>query len=231
MISRALSVALAAGGFCASTQAAVFFTFDDPGPGAEITYTEGAGFNAGVVSYTGAPVDLIVDGTEHGLGTIAYTATVTMEIFIGQVADETLGILSAPILGGSFQFHDSAGEGDTLILEGSFLGELNNGALLTLNTVGALISTSTGAGLVLSEGAALASFLGGLTLAPTFDISFTLTNIIAGTEGGMKNPDGYITSFTANSAFTGNANVVPTPGAIALSGISMSLLAVRRKRA
>lgn len=227
MMSRALGAALAVGGLCASTQAAVFFTFEDPGSGPEITYTEGTDNNSdpGVLSYTGAQVNLIVDGNEEGLGTINYSASLEMEILIGAVEGEINNILSAPILGGTFTFTNRT-EGDNggdVILSGS----MTNGGLLTLNTVGALIATSTTAGLTMDEGPVLAAFLGGLELAPTFDISFTLTNISPGTT---KNQENFITSFTANSAFTGNANVIPTPGTALLASASFSLLATRRKR-
>lgn len=225
MMSRALGAALAMGGLCASTQAAVFFTFDDPGQGPEITYVEGTDNNSdpGVLTFnSSAQLEFIVDGTEEGLGTMSYTATLDMEIMIGAVEGQVGNILAAPILGGTFTFTDM-GSGDDLLT-----GSLANGGLLTLDTVGALIATSTTAGLTLSEGAALAPFLAGLSLAPTFDISFTLTNI---TPGTTKNDSDFITSFSANSAFTGNANVIPTPGTAVLAGLSCSLLATRRKRA
>lgn len=223
MMSRALCAALAAGGLCASTQAAVFFTFDDPGQGPEISYTEGTDNNSdpGVLSYVGGQLDFIVDGTDEGLGVMTYSASLQMEIFIGAVEGQVGNILAAPILGGSFTFTDM-GSGDDLLT-----GSLSNGGLLTLETVGALIATSTTAGLVMTEGPVLAAFLGGLTLAPNFDMSFTLTNINPGTS---KNAQDFITSFQANSAFTGNANVIPTPGTAFLTGLSLSLLATRRKR-
>ncbi len=224
MMSRALGAALALGGLCASTQAAVYFTFDDPGPGPEITYTEGTDNNSdpGVLVFNNsAQLDFIVDGTDEGLGTMTYTATLDMEIMIGAVQGTVGGILSAPILGGSFAFSE-VGSGDDILT-----GSLSNGGLLTLNTVGALIATSTTAGLVMNEGPALAAFLGGLTLTPNFDISFTLTNISPGTT---KNADDFITSFVANSAFTGNANVIPSSGPVALAALSMTLLGARRRR-
>lgn len=228
MVSRAFGVALFAGSLCASAQAAVFFTFDDPGAGPEITYTAGSATDSGVVNFTGGLVSLIVDGSQEGIGTTSFAASVAMEIFIGAVEINSGGILVAPILGGSLEFTDS-GSGD-LIFEGSFNFDASNGALLTLNSTGALLSTSTGAGLTLTEGAALSPFIGGMHLSPTFDIAFTLTNI---SPFAFMTQDGFISSFTANSAFTGNANLVeiPSPGSLALVSASMAILGVRRKRA
>lgn len=237
MLGRVLGVGVACGALCASSSAAVFFTFDDPGAGPEIRYTEGTddATDPGALSYMGGFVDLIVDGTEHGLGVGSFTAGLNMDIQIGAVTAQFGDLLSAPILGGTFEFREvammSGAEGAPL---GDILlsGALTGGGVVTFSTVGAIISTSTTGGLTMSAGPALTPLLGGLTLGPTFDLSFTLTNIrsLTGAPGVSMNQDGFLTSFTANSAFTGNASPVPAPGAIALMGLAGVLVLVGRHR-
>lgn len=204
-------------------RASIFFTLDDPGPGPEIAYFEGTdnATNPGLFTYIGAPLDLDVDGTQEGLGVQTFVAQLQMSLTIGAI-DGTLGsALSAPILGGSFSLVDTNAGNETI-----FSGALSGGGLLTLSTVGALIATSSTGGLTLAEGPALAGFLGGLQLAPTFDISFTLTNISPAVSINQNN---FLTTFTANSAFTGNAELIPTPGSLALFGLGAMSLCVRRR--
>lgn len=215
---------LIAGACAAPTHASVFFTFDDPGAGPEISYFEGTdnAINPGVFTYSGAAMTLVIDGTQEGLGIQTFNAQLQMDLTIGAVEGSLGGALFAPILGGFFLFVD-VDAGNEVI----FSGIVTNGGLLTLSTVGSLITTSSTNGLFLAEGPALAGFLGGLHLAPGFDISFTLTNI---SPGVTTNQDNFLTSFTANSAFTGNAELIPTPGSMALFGLSAMSLSIRRRR-
>jgi len=234
MFKRALCVALVAGGVSASSQASVFFSFADPATGPEITYTfvdsPGAEANqsnesggTGFVSFSNATLSFIVDGTEEGLGVQTYDATLSMSLFIGQVLPPSGDILTAPIAGGTISF-DLVNSG---VSQNILTGVLTGGSLITLGSSGALLSTSTTDGLTLAAGTALSSFLNGQSLAPIFDIAFTMTNI---SEPPVINQFGFLSSFTASSAFSGNAELVPSPGSAALAGISLSLLLIRRKR-
>ncbi len=236
MMWRTLGVGALCAAIGAPSHGAVFFTFDDPGAGPEITHFAGDKNNAGVITYSGSLVNLLIDGTEEGVGLVAKPAFITMNILIGQVESQFGSILTAPIIGGSFHFFDAtegAPSEASLLLRGDFVFDAFNGGLVTLNTTGALFATSTGAALTLTEGAALKPMLGALTLAPTFDVSFTLTNIrgFDGAPGVFMTEDGYISSFFANSAFTGNAGtmLIPAPSALVLAGFA-GMLGARRRR-
>lgn len=221
-------VALAcAAGTAVTAHGAVTFTFFDPGTGPEITYTTGSDnvTSPGNAQWTGSNVTLTVDGSDHGLGVAVFTASVSMDLDVGAVTGMGGQTFIAPILQGTFSFTD-IGSGDT-ILTGT-VGP-TAGAVLALGTTGNIIAQGTegASGLVLTAGSALDSFLGGLVLAPIYDANFTLTNI---NPAATLNDDDFLEDFFANSAFTGNANVIPSPGAIALAGLSVLTLAAGRKR-
>lgn len=217
--------ALASAGLAASARAAVTFTFFDPATGPEISYIAGTdnATDPGVLTWIGAPVTLTVDGTDHGLGVAPFTANVTMSLDVGAVTGVEGGILTAPILNGVLSFTD-AGSGNT-ILSGAI--GTDAGAVIALGTTGNILAQGAGApgGLVWTAGSALDSFLGGLSLAPIYDANFTLTSLSPAI--GM-NPQGFLNSFTANSAFTGNASI-PAPGALCLFTVS-GLAWSRRRR-
>lgn len=208
----------------AGAHAAVTFTFFDPATGPEIAHSSGNTEQPGAISWIGQPVTLTVDGTDHGLGIVQFTANVTMELTVGAVLSEEGGIFIAPILDGFFSF-DVDGSKE-LILTGT-VGD-TAGAVLALGTTGQIIAQGDGApgGLFWTAGSALSAFLGGENLLPIFNANFTLTNI---TPGVSLNKDGFLTSFDANSAFTGDAGFIPSPGALALFSLA-GLLAARRAR-
>jgi len=224
----ALCAAVGGFGVAATSQAAVFFTFDDPGAGAEIQYTAGTDNDTdpGQIQWVGGNVELVVDGSDQGLGEQTFNAAVNMSLQVGAIEQNMNNLLIAPVLGGSFEFvttGEGAGPQQTILT-----ADLTSGALLTLNSTGAIIASSTdNGGLTYTAGEALEPFLGELFLAPIFDASFTLTNISPPTS---ENEDGFITDFFANSAFTGNAEAVPTPGAVTLLAMSALMLFGRRGR-
>lgn len=217
--------ALAGLAIAAGTQAAVTFTFFDPGAGPEIEHFSGTDEtkNPGVLTWIGAPVTLTIDGTANGLGIVQFTAEIAMELTVGAVLSEEGGIFVAPILGGTISFSDTVSEANILF---ATLG-IEAGALLALGTTGNIIAQGDGSpgGLFWTAGEALDLFLGGQNLLPIFDANFTLTNI---TPGVSLNEDGFLTAFTANSAFTGNA-VIPSPGALTLMSLA-GILVARRAR-
>lgn len=227
MVKREFALAaLLCAGIAASVNGAITFTFFDPEEGPEIIYTTGSDdMNPGMVEWTNnGPVTLTVDGSDHGLGVEVFSANVFMNLQIGAVASEEGGTFIAPILGGSFSFEE-VGSGDT-ILE-AMLGD-DSGAVLALGTTGNIIAQGDGSpsGLTFAAGDALMSFLNGMTLAPIFDANFTLTGM---DEPATVASNGFLEDFSANSAFSGNAQV-PSPGTLALAGLSVATLTIRRKR-
>lgn len=215
------------GGLAGAAPGAITFTFFDPAAGPEITHTEGTdnATDPGIITWTGSGVTFTVDGSEDGLGSQVFSATIAMTLEIGAVTDMVGGTFIAPILFGTFSFSDT-GSGETIL--SAIIGS-SAGAVLTLGTTGSIISQGGGEadGLNLTAGTALSSLLGGLTFAPNFDANFTLTSI---SPPIMLNGDGFLSDFTANSAFTGNAQLVPSPGASAIIGMSMMLAVTRRRR-
>lgn len=237
MLGRILGVGFACGALCAASSATVSFTFDDPGAGPEFLYTAGTDqlTQPGHLSFVGGTLDLIIDASEEGLGVHAFQAALVLEVEIGAVQSQVGDLLISSIIGGAFEFREIPQAGTEGIPGNVILaGSLSTGGVATFTTSGAVISTSTTGGLVLSEGPVLAPILAGASLAPTFDVSFTLTNIrnLFGQPGATLTPDGFISSFTANSAFTGNAELatIPTPGATVLLLCGACLALVRRSR-
>lgn len=226
MIKREIALAaLICAGLAASVNGAITFTFFDPGAGPEITYTAGSDdMNPGQIEWTNGPVTLTVDGTDEGLGVEVFSANVFMDLQIGAVANEEGGTFIAPILGGSFSFED-VGSGETIL--SAVLGD-DSGAVLTLGTTGNIIAEGFGSanGLVFNAGSALMSFLNGLSLLPAFNANFTLTGM---DEPATVTDNGFLEDFSANSAFTGTAHI-PTPGTVALAGLSIATMTLRRKR-
>lgn len=225
MFTRAIAGSLCAIGV-ASAQGAISFTFADPSSGLEVTHTAGAAPDgvSGLLTYNNQqPLDLIVYSDEAGFAGATYTnATLTMEVVVGPAFG--LGGFAAAQLGDvHFEFRDM--NGDLLLT-----GDSGGGGLSVIGgTSGGWTTNSTddGGGLVMEAHGALLGELQSASLGQliaAFDAAFTLTNItpVASVSGD------YFTSFEANSAFTGTANV-PTPGAIALLGVA-GLITRRRTR-
>lgn len=217
-----ISSVIAVAGLAAASQGTIYFTFDDPTTALEVTYTEGVGLNPGNLSYNTTPiVDLVVDGSEHGLGIVTYTTNLAMDIDVG-AGTGFGGFFSAPV-SGVFTF--SVGGLELL------RGDIAEGAVLTFGTTGSLVATSSTFSLTLTASNALLAqlALGGFTgLAAQFDSSFSLSNLTPRPLG--LNTDGFITSFNANAAFVGNADVIPSPGSAVLAGAAALCLLPGRRR-
>lgn len=215
----ALGAGLALGSISSAT---VFFTFDDPSTALEVTYTQGAGMVPGLVTYSALPtVDLVVDGTQEGIGIVTYSTTLTMNITVGAAVGFG-GLFQAPV-SGNFQFS----VGGNAILTGT----INTGAMLTFATTGSVVATSSNGSLTMVASDALLTQLalnGFTALAPTFDASFSLSNIAP--RPIALTPDGYIPSFNANAAFVGNAEVIPSAGSTVLAGVAALVLLPGRRR-
>jgi hypothetical protein len=218
------AVALASGLALSSlASATVFFTFDDPSTALEVTYTQGNAGGPGTMTYSAAPtVDLVVDGTQNGLGIVTYSTILSMNLTIG-TATSFGGIFQAPVLAGSFTFS----VGGNAILTGM----INNGAMLTFGSTGSVVATSSNNSLTLVATDALLGqlALGGYTgLGPVFDSSFSLSNLAPRPINLTQ--DGYIPSFHANAAFVGNAEPIPSAGSTALAAVAGLFLFPGRRR-
>lgn len=219
---------LAIGATCAmsaSASAAISFTFEDPGPPRELMHTASGGPADGQITYSSAnPVNLVVDGTAEGFGVVTFASTLTMNISVGMesVVSGVPGARSAPI-SGTFTF-STFGTAQAL-LTGTFM----NASLIAFPQAGALISTSGDSGLIYTASGPLLTLIQGSGfsgLAAPFDASFTLTDITPNVTFDQFN---HFTSFTANAAFTGTANLIPSPSTIAMVS-GMGLLGLRRRR-
>ncbi len=199
----------------------VFFTYDDPnGPPRELMYTAGNANQQGHISYFSAtPFDLVVDASEPGWGVVTYAATISMDVTVGQ-ATQMGNVFFAPVSGG---FNVTVG-GDTVLT-----GVLNNGAFLTFGTTGNLSANTATASVTMSVSGDLLAQFGGNQIQPDFNVSWSLSDYLPSSPS--INQFGYLTSFMANTAFVGSANVVrvPTPGSAALLGIA-GLISLPRRR-
>jgi len=234
---RALVGVVGVSAVAAAANADVLFTFEDPGSGFELEYVSPALVEGAVQgelrTLNAEPItvnlDVIDDGSGIGFGTVAFdNISFLMSLDVGAVLDTEpdSGVFEAPVLGGSFIFFDAAAEGinpDAIILEASLTG----GALLTMGSSGATITTSDQGGLVYTAGSLLLPVLDGLGLTGPADAAFTLTDI---SEPASVNEFGFLNDFLSNSAFTGTATLVPTPGALAVFGFAGAAALRRRRR-
>lgn len=227
-MNRNLALIVGAGLLAASTASAgiitapVYFTYDDPaGQPLELTYTAGGGGNDGSISFSSPnPIDLVVDASAGGWGVTTYSVSLTLDLTVG-TASGFGGVFFAPI-SGTFAFND--GVDDILT------GVIDDGAFLTFGTTSSLQANSGNGTLSMSAaGALLAQFGPNFNqLQPMFNVSWALSDI-----SGVPslNNDGYLTSFNANTAFVGSAEVrpIPSPGSAALLAIA-GLVSVPRRR-
>lgn len=232
---RALIAAGVAGLAVASADAAVTLTFADPPGGREVSYTApNPGDTFGVLNAV-ATVNLSID-LSVVTGDVADVLTFNGASFVhsaelGALSIATPFFSEAPLANGSFSFVDAGGD---LILAATY----DMGATFLFGPAGAVTQANPDSNLVFTVGPAYVNALpasllaGGFTALEAIDSSFTLTSLLfaAGGQTVVVDGDTYFNSFQANSAYTGTANVVPAPGAIAFAGLG-GLLAARRRRA
>ncbi|TVQ59444.1 MAG: hypothetical protein EA379_10845 [Phycisphaerales bacterium] len=226
-IRHAITAFIASGALLQAASASVFFTFQDPSTPLEFHYTAGDGVNMGTITYDpAAVVSLKVDGTQDGFGVFSVDTRLVMDFTVG-TASGVGGVFSAPT-SGTFRFEVIGGAYDgTDILSGT----MQEGALVSFVTAGALISTSSNGTLTLEAGQMLLDAMATVNLTelvPQFDASFSLADISPGVFG--LNQFGYMTSFNANAAFVGNAVAIPSPGSAALGAIAIMLCMPQRRR-
>ena len=200
----------------------VYFTYDDPsGEPLELSYTAGTGAGDGSITFTSpTAIDLVVDATAAGWGVATYSVSLTMNLTVG-TASSFGGVFFAPI-SGTFAFND--GVDDVLF------GDITDGAFLTFGTTSSLQANTAQASLSMAVGGAVLAQFGmdPNQLQPMFNVSWALSDI---SSAPTINGDGYLSSFDANTAFVGSAQIlpIPSPGSAALLAIA-GLISVPRRR-
>lgn len=227
-----ISAAAAVFALAGAAQADLAFSFADPGAGIRpVTCVAGGGGpGIGRITYNMAvPISFIVDGTNEpgflGGSPHVFNATLELQLDIG-TATTAAGVTTAAV-NGYFIVKDNVS--NNMILRGDTVA--GAGAFVRVGgTNSILFSDQTG--FAYTFGAALNSLLApGRTPANPQEAVFTLTNILV--AQGLSLIDAQtkaFNSFSANSSFTGNTAVIPTPGSIALVGLG-GLIAARRRRA
>ncbi|MFA6044424.1 MAG: hypothetical protein WC718_05520 [Phycisphaerales bacterium] len=210
-------------GLAGAAQAGIAFSFADPIPGRQLTSTANAQ-EAGVASLTydqSAEITFLVDGTDAGFGNVVFShARLEMNLAIG--AASTAGNVTQAPVTGSFTIYDFTNEVRSNIITG--IADL--GTYVRIGNTNSLLFSDPSFSYI--AGPALSAYLApGTTFSNPTEGVFTLTSI---SPSSFLNPDGTFKSFQANASFTGNTEVVPAPGALALASIG-GLLVVRRKRA
>jgi hypothetical protein len=206
-------------GLATASQAALTFSFADPVPGRQMSYSQATG----LITYDNtALISVLVDGsTEPVPFNVAFPgSTMTMNLSVGAVS--VAGPLVQAPVAGFFELRDNT---SALILR----GDTANGSFLRLGATGSILMSSD-ISFGFTAGPALNAILApGRTLSNPQESVFTVTDLLV-TGGGPLVSDGVMRSWSANASYSGNSEVVPAPGAIALAGLG-GLLVARRKRA
>lgn len=227
-------VALAGTTLAASgTQAAIFFTFDDPSAALEVQYSAPTmPGQLGQLSYnTAVPIQFVVDATEEGAtAPVTFDAIFSLNSQVSPVVTVGPGAVTASVSG---QFEFRRQDNNQLILSGSYQSAI----LFVTSIVGSLLADGTveGGSLSYAAGPAMEAGLAGVdydlpafNAAQPLDGVWTLTAIsqVGFVQVGQ---DRFLNNFNANAAFTGTVRV-PTPGAAALAGMAGLMCFGRRKR-
>lgn len=199
------------------------FSFADPVPGRQLTHTSPA-----ITFDTGAALSLLVDGSTEPLPfATAFAASLQLNLLLGAASPPIGGFSQAPV-SGTFVLRNLANPNPAtnIILTGSAEG----GAFVRIaGTNSILFSNETG--FTYTAGPELLALLApGRILTDPQEAVFTVTDIFTGGPTLIAAQGGTIANFTANASFSGNATVVPTPGAAVLASIG-GLMAMRRRRA
>lgn len=217
-------------GACAQA-VTVDFTFPDPTNYPTFVHQAGPGATPGSLTSSKDDISLLVDLTNIGLAPQMYDGHFEFSATVGAAVPNAFGS-SAPLSAGFFEFTlTQRGGGGSAILSGTFTG----GEIVAAAGAGAAITTS-GLGLTYTASGELAALLAGAGyggFSGFADAVFTLTNVL---PPFAINQFGYYESFTANSAYSGTATVIPLPTGAGLAGVGLGVLAlggmtVRRRRA
>ena len=213
--------ALALAGLAGSAMGGLTFSFADPAGNGQLVNT------GGVLSYdSSAVLSFNIDGsTEPSPFSVSFVnAGLELNLTLSN-ASSFAGVTTAQI-SGSFRFFNrdiNGGVGPAAtILE----AVAPSGAFVSIGAAGTVNTDFDFFGLVLSAGAQLQGLLApGRFIAPPFDSVFTVTDIA---PLPLSVVNGTISNFSANASFSGTANVVPTPGSVAL--LALGGLAMGRRR-
>jgi hypothetical protein len=215
----AMAALVAACGIASVSQAALTFSFADPVPGRQLSYSHGTG----IISYDNlAAITVLVDGSTEPIAFNAAfpNSTMTMSLAVGTVS--VAGpVIQAPVAG-FFELRDAS---SALILR----GDTANGAFIRLGSTSSILMSDDISFAYTAGPSLTALLLPGRALANPQEAVFTVTDLLVG-GGGPLVVDGQMRSWTANASYSGNSDVVPAPGAIALASLG-GLLIARRKRA
>lgn len=205
-----------------AANAGIAMSFADPIPGRQLHSQEnGAGAGVALLTYDqNAVISFLFDASEMGAGqTVFANARMEMNLALG-AATTNLGVTTAPVTG-SFTIYDMSSASRVDIITGT----AQLGSYVRIGNTNSLLFSDPD--FEYTAGPALAGILpsGSVFADPTEGV-FTLTAI---TPTSFMNPNGTFKTFDANASFTGNAEVVPAPGALALAGLG-TLTLIRRKR-
>lgn len=217
--------ALAGLAVVSTAQAGIAMSFADPIPGRQLHNTQdGVAPGVGRMTYDqNAVITFLIDGTDEGFGLVTFgNARMEMDLAIG-AAVVAGGVTQAPVIG-MFTIYDmTAGRVDIVT------GVASLGTYVRVGNTNSLLFSDPNFSYI--PGPALTALLapGRVFTDPTEGV-FTLTSIAAVGGGNFINPDGTFRTFDANASFSGNTEVVPAPGVMALMGLG-TLCMARRKRA
>ncbi len=224
-IALALTTALT---LAAAANASVTFQFADPTGGNQVTHVaNGAGAGLGLMTYdTSANIDFFVDGSGSGLGSPSFLgAHLEINFVLGAGTVLGSGDIIIPVTG-TFTIYQGSGMSRVDILTGTTLPS-GSGAFFQVGSTQAILFSDP-EGFAYTAGPALTPSLAGNSLVDPQEAVFTITDLNLTSAASLLGAGGVVNSFTANTSFSGNANI-PTPGAMALVGLG-GLVAVRRRR-
>lgn len=227
MNSLKIAAATAVFALAGAAQADLAFSFADPGLGIRpvTNVANGGGPGVGLITYNMAvPISFIVDGSSEPNSFQSTFSNARLELNLAIGSATTFGGVTTANVSGYFIVTDAVS--NQVILR----GDSQSGSFVRIGgTNSILFSDQTG--FAYTFGSALTSLLApGRTPANPQEAVFTLTNILVAGGGPLIGAGGEINSFSANSSFTGNTAVVPTPGSLALAGLA-GLVVARRRRA
>lgn len=205
----------------------VSFTFDDPGSGAEFSYTAPQAPGTGELLFRqDVPVQLELAGESEAaqLGSLSFDAYFDASFEVGAIISNPGDLVTTAQLSGEFAWRDV--QTDEVIVSGEFA----DAVLVAFAGAGAIIAGSGEAQGSLSYTPGEVLLAEGITsLINPEDAVWTLTNLTF--ESGQQEVDvageRYLNSFEANAGYTGTA-YIPAPGTLAL--FSVGLLVAWRRR-
>lgn len=241
VVALAGAAASASAGPMAFTQT-IGLTFRDPGSGRELSYTQPAGLGGlGALTYdSSVPVELSIQLGDFGILTpLLISSRLSLDVDVGPAS---AGALPQQFVASTFGDFTFVRASDNVPL---IVGSFNDGSLARRRTAGGLEASgliATPQFTITFIAALLAEFSNVGFNFPGFDedrfgdLAFTLTNIVQTNPGDPavitppQTAEQFLSSFTADSAFTASIPVIPTPGAVGLAFTAGLMLVGKRRR-